>query len=115
MARSNIPVNLIGRDTGVLNSAITPVTGDSTNNHQLTNNGACWIEAKNTNGSSISHNVTVRISETVDGQAVSSKVYAVPAGDTRRIGPFPVKVYGTLVQIDVNSNEFSLTSWQLGG
>lgn len=114
MARSNIPVNLIDRTAGILNSAVTPVTGDSANNHQLNNNGGVWLEAKNTNGASTSHNVTVKISETVDGQAVTSKVYAVPAGDTRRIGPFPVKSYGQVIQIDVNSNEFALTAWQVG-
>jgi hypothetical protein len=112
MARTNIPVNQIQRDTGILNSAVTPVTGDSTNNHSMANNGETWIEAHNTNGASTSHNVVVHISETVEGQAVTSKTFAVPAGDTRRLGPFPVKAYGNPVLIDVNSNEFGLTAWQ---
>lgn len=112
MARANIPVNQIQRDTGILNSAVTPVTGDATNFHSMANNGVSWIEAKNINGASTSHNVTVHIDDTVDGQAVTSKVYAVPAGDTRRIGPFPVKIYGNPVLIDVNSVEFQLEAWQ---
>jgi hypothetical protein len=72
MARTNVPVNVISR-AGVKNSDITPVTGDSTNNHQLANNGNCWLEAKNTNGASTAHTVIVKIAETVDGQAVTSK------------------------------------------
>ena len=113
MPRVNVPVNQISR-TGIKNSDVTPVTGDSTNNHTVLNNGSNWIEAKNTNGGSTAHTVTVHISETVDGQAVTSKTYSVPAGDTMRIGPWPVKTYGSSVLVDVNSNEFSLTSWQAG-
>lgn len=112
MARHDIPVNQIQRTSGILESAVTPVTGNSTDNHSMANNGVSWIEAKNTNGSATSHSVTVHIDETVEGQAVTSKVYAVPAGDTRRIGPWPTKAYGNPVLIDVNSNEFELTAWQ---
>lgn len=112
MARTTIPVNQIDRAAGILASAVTPVTGDSSNNHSVANNGACWIEAHNTNGASTSHSVTVHVEDTVDGQAVTSKVYAVPAGDTRRLGPFPVKIYGSNLLVDVNSNEFQLSAWQ---
>jgi hypothetical protein len=113
MSRVNVPVNLITR-TGIQNDTVTPVTGDSTNNHQLANNGKCWIEAKNTNGSATSHTVTAKFAETVDGQAITSRAYPIPAGKTQRIGPWPTKEYGTTMLIDVNSNEFELTAWQLG-
>lgn len=112
MARTAIPVHQISR-TGVANSTISPVTGDATNNHSVANNGAVWIEAHNTNGTSTAHTVTVHIAQTVDGQAVTSKTYSVTAADTMRIGPWPVAQYGSVVQIDVNSTEFALTAWQL--
>src|SRR5262245_36119227 len=113
MSRVNIPVNVIDRD-GIHNDDVTPVNGDSTNNHSLVNNGKCCVEVNNTHGVSTAHTVTVHVAETVDGQSVTSRTYSINAGKTLRIGPWPTKIYGSTVNIDVNSTEFHLTAWQAG-
>jgi hypothetical protein len=50
------------------------------------NSGGEFIHVKNGAGSSI--NVTVLTTRSVDGQVVTNRVVAVPAGDDRMIGPF---------------------------
>lgn len=49
------------------------------------------LHVKNASGSSM--NVTVSTPNTVDGNAISEKVVAVPNGEDRMIGPYPHAVY----------------------
>lgn len=110
MARVNIPVTNLSR-AGVADAAET--NGDSVNNHSVANDGKVWIEVRNADASN-PHSATVKIQDTVDGQAVSSKVYPLAATTKRRIGPWPVKDYGTTLQVDVDSAQLKLTAYHLG-
>lgn len=49
-----------------------------------------WV----TNGSGAPINVTAQTPQTVEGLAVSENIVAVPAGQTKVIGPFPAGTYG---------------------
>lgn len=111
MPRVNVPVATIVRTgTGIAVSA--EVAGDATNNHSVANNGTVWLEARNAHAT-LPKNLTVRIPGTVDGQAVTSRVYAIPALTTRRVGPFPTHDYGTLLLVDVESVDLKLTAYTL--
>lgn len=48
-----------------------------------------WV----TNGGASERTVTIVSQETVDGLAVADRTVAVPAGEERLIGPFPVSTY----------------------
>jgi hypothetical protein len=69
----------------------TYAAGDAVNHHEFTNDGETFIIVINAGGGSI--NVTIDAIKLVDGEAVSDRVVAVPAGETRFIGPFPTDIY----------------------
>ncbi|MFV8127529.1 hypothetical protein [Streptomyces syringium] len=109
MPRVNVPVTSITR-TGV--APATEVNGDATNNHSLDNNGSTWIEVRNS-GSTVARTMSAVYANTVDGQTVPAKTYSIPTSSTRRIGPFPVRLFGTLLLIDVDNAELKLTAYTL--
>ena len=49
------------------------------------------------NGGASAITVTLDITQTVDGQAVTDPTVSIPAGEERMIGPFPVAYYGASV------------------
>lgn len=105
MARTAIPVQTTGRVAASAN--ITWTAADSVNNHTLANTGENVILLmKNTSASPV--NVTISRSATIDGTALSSVVYAVPATTGIMVaGPFPASLYnqtGSVVNIDVASS-----------
>lgn len=109
MPRVNVPVTTITR-AGVADA--TPVTGNPTDNHSVINSdGSVWIEAENTGASS--RQVSVLFEDAVDGQTVPAKTYSLAAGARRRIGPFPVRYYGSVLQVDVNHAEVELSAYTL--
>lgn len=108
MPRVSVPVTSITR-TGVADA--TPITGDPVNNHEIANSGDVWIEVANTGVSS--GTVSAHFPNTVDGVTVDPKTWTVPAGENRRIGPFPTRLYGTTLQIDVDSVDLDLTAYRV--
>lgn len=116
MARSQIPV------TDIVRSGATPPTatvGDSTNKHYFINgDGRVYLEIVSSDGSS--RTVTIKASPTftADGLVVSDLVITVPAGATRRAGPFKV---GTFKQSALNdvfvdpsvSTTLTFRAWRL--
>jgi hypothetical protein len=110
MPRTAVPVTKITR-AGVANA--TEVNGDPTNNHVIANDGKTWLEARNSNGASTARTVTIHLSAVVDGQTVTSRTKAVPAGTTQKFGPFPIVQYGDQVQVDVDNAELKLTAYRL--
>ncbi|MFI6032965.1 hypothetical protein ACIBBD_02045 [Streptomyces sp. NPDC051315] len=109
MPRVNVPVTLITR-SGV--APATEVNGDATNNHSVTNDGLVWLEVRNS-GSTVARTVSANFANTIDGQTTTAKTWSIPTSSTRRIGPFPVRYYGTTLQIDVDNAELKLTAYKL--
>lgn len=91
----------------------TEANGDATNNHSISNDGRVWFEVRNADPTN-PHNATVHITDTVDGQAVTSRVYPIAATAKRRIGPWPPGDYGDVLQVDVDSSQLKLTAYHLG-
>src|SRR5687767_2011294 len=86
MPRSALAVQQVER------AGLTPAfTAANVDGHSSANTGkeALYV----TNGSGGSINVTVVTPGTVDGLAVADRVIAVPAGQSRIIGPFPPLAY----------------------
>lgn len=109
MPRVNIPVTQITR-TGV--APATEVNGDATNNHSLANDGTVWIEVRNS-GSTVSRTMSAQFANTVDGVTVDAKTWTIPTSATRRIGPFPTRLYGTALLIDVDNAELKLSAYKV--
>lgn len=109
MPRVAIPVTQITR-AGV--APATEVNGDPTNNHAVDNDGGMWIEARNS-GTTTARTVSARFSHTVDGVTVDAKTWSIPSSATRRIGPFPTRLYGTSLQLDVDNAELKLSAYHL--
>lgn len=111
MARSALAVNIINK-TGLAVPAET--NGDVANGHTLPNNGIdTFLLVRNSNGSSTAHTLTVRLSGTVDGQAISPRTYSIAASASRYIGPFDINRYGSSLLVDVDNAELKLTAFRL--
>ena len=105
MPRVNVPATVVTRD-GVEPPA--EVTGDTTNNHFVYNDGRTVLLVRNSGASG--HTLTVNIKRTVDGQTAEARTVAVPASESRYVGPFPVADYGDQVEVDVDHAELLLTA-----
>ena len=110
MARVAVPVTQITR-AGV--APPTEVDGDVVNNHSVRNDGKVWVLARNSNGGSTARTVTFKVSKLVDGQTVSSTARSIAAGASKYFGPFPVKDYGTTLEIDVSNAEVKLSAFRV--
>lgn len=106
--RVDVPVTAITR-TGVADA--TPVVGDPVNNHEVVNTGDCWVEVENTGASS--RTLSALFANTVDGVTVDAKTWSIGAGLRRRIGPFPVRLYGITLQLNVDNAELELSAYKV--
>ncbi|MFC5144279.1 hypothetical protein [Streptomyces aureoversilis] len=109
MPRVNVPVTSITR-TGI--APATEVNGDATNNHSLTNDGNVWVMVRNS-GSTVARTLSAVYANTVDGQIVPAKTWSIPTSSTRYIGPFPVRLFGTTLNLDVDNAELKLSAYTL--
>jgi len=109
MAATAITVTTIDR------TAITPpaeVAMDVANGNVLNgNSGAQWIEVTNTGGST--YTITASQVNLQDGVASPGKQWSIPAAGKRRIGPFPVNVYGTSVALAPQNVALTCMGYQL--
>jgi len=88
MARTDLSVQTISRSG--LNVSFTAAT--DTNAWAIPNNdGKMFVRVKN--GDASPHTVTLDITQSVDGAAVTDPTVSVPAGEERDIGPFPPNIY----------------------
>lgn len=110
MPRADLTVTAISR-TGVAPPAET--TGDPVNNHTVNNDGSVFLLARNSNSGSTARTVTVHVNKTIDGQAVASKTYSIPASSSLYIGPFPPETYGADLLVDVDNAELKLSAFHL--
>ncbi|WP_331445853.1 hypothetical protein [Streptomyces xanthochromogenes] len=110
MARVNVPVTLITR-AGVAPGS--EVAGDATNGNSVANSsGDVWIEVRNS-GSTVARLLSANFANTVDGVTVDAKTWSIPISTSRRIGPFPVKYYGTTLNLDVDNAELKLSAYRM--
>lgn len=100
MPRVDIPAT-VGTTSGVALPA--EANGDPVNNHTVTNTGRTKILVRNSGA--VSRTVTFRFARTVDGQTVTNKTKAIPAGETHLFGPFDVNDYGSQLLIDADNAE----------
>lgn len=105
MPRVAVPVTQSTRAGTVLPTA---TTGDATNNHSVVNDGRVILMVKNTGATS--RNITFALTKTVDGLSVTSRVEAIPAGETQLFGPFDVTEYGSSLSVDVAHAELVLNA-----
>ncbi len=108
MPRVNVPV------TDITRAGITPATevnGDATNQHSFANDGATWLEVRN--GGASPRTLTLVIGTTVDGNAVTNPTVALAASALKKVGPFPVGIYGTTMSVNVDHADIKLTAYRL--
>jgi hypothetical protein len=105
MARTILTISRPAR-TGT--AAPTEQTGDTVNGHVVTNSGRTIITVRNADTSS--HNVTFQTPGTVDGLAISDRQVAVPASSALDFAGFPPSIYGSSMNIDVDSTQLKLTA-----
>lgn len=105
MARTILPVTKASR-AGV--SSPTEQAGDTTNGNVVTNSGRTIITVRNAD--TTSHQVTFRTPGTVDGLAVADRQVTVDASTSMDFGDFPTNIYGSQLQIDVDSDQLMLVA-----
>ena len=110
MARIAVPVTAITK-AGVAPAAET--NGDAVENHTVANNGRTVLLVRNSNGAATVRTLTVRLSGTVDGQAITSRTYPIAAGASRYIGPFDTTRYGSSMLVDVDHAELKLSAYSI--
>lgn len=103
-----MPRALLTPAVGTTNGAklVNEVDGNTVDGHYLANSGRTRLIARNSGA--VARTVTIQLFRTVDGQSVTSKTKAVPAGETWIFGPFPKDDYGTQVFVDVDNAELKL-------
>lgn len=109
MPRTPLPV------TGVTTDGATPIypeIADPVVGNSVANDGATVLIARNTGTSS--RTLSIQFAITIDGQSVTPKPYAIPAGETRYIGAFPIGWYGSTMQLDPDSTDLQLAAVRLG-
>lgn len=110
MPRVAIPVTTITR-AGIVPPAET--VGDTVNNHSVAgNDGKVFLEIRNA-GATVSRTATVLFAQQVDGQTVPGKPVAVAQATTENAGPWPVSLYGSTINVDVDNAELRLRAWRL--
>lgn len=89
----------------------TEAAGDNTNGNSILNNGSTWLEVTNGGGSAAT--VTVAYGSKVDGQTVPAKSYSLAAAAKRRIGPFPVTLFGKTLIVTPSAATVTIAAYQL--
>jgi hypothetical protein len=105
MARTQLVITQFSR-AGSDIPAATP--GDVTNGFQMTNDGRTGIIVTNTSTTD-PHTVTFTIFTTVDGFPVNPRVETVPPLGSQGFGGFPTEDYSTVLLVDVDSAELTLS------
>lgn len=86
----------------------TETTGNPTDNHAVVNDGKVVLIVRNSNGSSTARTLTIVLPGAVDGQGITPKATSIAAGATRVFGPYPVRSYGSTLQVNVDNAELRL-------
>jgi hypothetical protein len=85
---------------------------DATNGNVLNgNNGQMWVEVTNSGGST--YTLTAAQVNAQDGVASPGKQWSLTAAAKRRLGPFPVSIYGTAVLFTPQNVALTIKGYQL--
>jgi hypothetical protein len=82
--------------------------GDATNGHVVTNSGRTIVTVRNADTSA--HSVTFVTPGTVDSQAIADRTVSVPASTSMDFGGLPTSIYGSQLQINVDSTQLKLVA-----
>lgn len=91
----------------------TETNGDATNNHSVANDGRTVLRVRNSGAGA--RVLTVLVNKTIDGQAVTSRTYSIPAAGIRYIGPFDTTTYGTSLLLNPEHAELKIIALQISG
>lgn len=80
----------------VVTSGLTDTLAAVAASDTFTNNGSQWIEVANASGGSINVTISAGTYKTED---IADRVVAVANGARKKIGPFPVDIFGTTVTV----------------
>jgi hypothetical protein len=108
MPRIVVPVTEVTR-AGIVPA--TEVNGDSSNNHYMANDSASWLEIRNAGAST--RTLTLVVNVTVDGQAVTNPTVSLAASASKKVGPFPIAIYGSTLNINVDHSDIKLAAYRL--
>lgn len=110
MARVEVPVTHTSR---VQVFCSTPaVTSDPVNDHFMVNDGASLLWVRSTVGTD--QTVSTFIVESLDFQVPGPVVLTIPANcEGAMLGPFPVDLYGSVLNFDVSTAGFELMAFTL--
>lgn len=102
--------------TAVTRDGVAPPaesTPDVAQGNYIPNSGSVYVLLRNSNGSATVRNLTVAFANGVDGQTVTPRPYAVDAGDSMWIGPFPVTTYGAQLNVNADNTELKISAIQV--
>ncbi len=108
MPRIQVPVTEITR-AGILPA--TEVNGNATDNHYISNDGVTWLEIRNAGAST--RTLTKVVNVTVDDATITTPPAALAASATKKVGPFPVSIYGTTFNFNVDHADIKITAYRL--
>lgn len=103
MARGLIS-NTVSTRNGTLLAAET--TGNATDNHYFNNTGRTKLHVRNSGATP--RIVTIYVSKTVAGQAVTPITKSIAAATTQVFGPYNTSDFGDVVNVDVAHAELML-------
>jgi hypothetical protein len=95
---------------GTLLTEPTPVAADATNGNSAANSGMTMIRIQNTD--TASHTLTLITPGNVDGNAIADDPRVIPASGKALIGRLDPRVYGTTLQMTVDSALLMLTVYE---
>ena len=101
MPRVDIPVADVVRTGTAIGSAGSEVTGDSSQNHIITNTGDVFVIARNSAATSTRNVTPVRAQNAIDGVTVTDNAVAVPISSSKILGPFQPSIYNNLSGADI--------------
>ncbi len=108
MPRIQVPVTEVTRQ-GILPA--TEVNGDASNNHYVNNDGVTWLEIRNAGASP--RTLTKVVSVTVDDATITNPTVPLAASASKKVGPFPIAVYGSVFNFNVDHADIKITAYRL--
>lgn len=108
MPRVVVPVTEVTR-AGIVPA--TEVNGDATNFHYINNDGATWLEIRNAGASP--RTLTKIVNVTVDDATITNPTVALAASAIKKVGPFPIAIYGTTFNFNVDHADIKITAYRL--
>lgn len=110
MARTPVTPTAASRNGTVLPAE---TNGDAANDHSIVNTGRTVFLVRNADAVN-PHTVEIVFQATVDGATPDPRSQAVAASESRLFGPYPTHMYGTSLQVNVDSSELKIRAFETG-